>query len=118
MRPDAYAKQMELSDRHWWWRGRRKILAALLDRMDIPDGADILEIGCGDGSNLPILTQYGSVYASDVDADMLAVAASRYVATVAPGSFGAHVTTSVPHQTKCPHSLTAFHCLITDVRRR
>ncbi len=86
MHPDAYMKQIELSETHWWWRGRRRIIAAFLDRMDIADGADILEIGCGNGSNLATLAHYGAVYASDVSADMVDVAAARNVAKVAPGS--------------------------------
>jgi len=86
MHPDAYAKQRKLSDTHWWWRGRREILSSLLDRMALPDAADLLEIGCGDGSNLPILAHYGTVYASDLDVEMVGAATSRNVATVAVGS--------------------------------
>lgn len=39
---------------HWWYVGRRNLVAATLARYGIPDGA-VVDIGCGTGSNLGML---------------------------------------------------------------
>ena len=50
---------LELDDRHWWYRGRRKIIRAELDRLPMPAGARVLDAGCGSGRTLEELGRYG-----------------------------------------------------------
>lgn len=53
---------------HWWYRARRDILSDYLKReAKLPAAARILEIGCGTGHNLPMLAQFGSVDAIEID---------------------------------------------------
>lgn len=53
---------------HWWYRARRDILAAYLTReARLPQGARILEIGCGTGHNLAMLSGFGRVEAIEID---------------------------------------------------
>jgi len=53
---ELYARNYErYEERHWWFRGRRKILRSLLQRLPWPAGADVLEIGVGPGINLVTL---------------------------------------------------------------
>lgn len=53
---------------HWWYRARREILADYLTReARLPQGARILEIGCGTGHNLPMLARFGDVDAIEID---------------------------------------------------
>jgi SAM-dependent methyltransferase len=52
--PRLYAPLRDLETTHWWFRGRRRILAAALDRCGVRPGS-ILDVGCGAGANLESL---------------------------------------------------------------
>ena len=74
----VYDRMAELDQRHWWYRARREVLAALIRRRaQPPEDARILEIGCGTGHNLAMLQQFGSVEAIEVDPAARAVAEGR-----------------------------------------
>ena len=74
----VYEQMAELDERHWWYRARREVLAALIRRrVRPPKDAAILEIGCGTGHNLAMLGQFGRVDALEVDAGARAVAEKR-----------------------------------------
>ncbi len=74
----VYRQMAELDQRHWWYRARREVLAALIRREAMPPkGAHILEIGCGTGHNLPMLGQFGQVDAVELDEEARAVAEVR-----------------------------------------
>ncbi len=74
----VYDRMAELDSRHWWYRARREILAALIAReVKPPRDARILEIGCGTGHNLPMLARFGSVDAIELDPAARAVAELR-----------------------------------------
>jgi SAM-dependent methyltransferase len=60
---------------HWWYRGRRRVLHAELDRLALAPDARILDAGCGSGRMLDELALRGNV--SGVDASAVAVAATR-----------------------------------------
>ena len=74
----AYREMAELDERHWWYRARRDVLAELIRRaVDPPAGARILEIGCGTGHNLQMLTRFGAVDAIELDEESRAIAEKR-----------------------------------------
>jgi SAM-dependent methyltransferase len=74
----VYDQMAALDQRHWWYRARRKVLAALIDRLAHPPrGAAILEIGCGTGHNLPMLGQFGRVDALELDEQARQIAETR-----------------------------------------
>ena len=78
MDAQVYQRMAELDDRHWWFVARRQILRSLIKReVRPPKGARILEIGCGTGHNLAMLSEFGSVEASELDAGARALAQSR-----------------------------------------
>jgi len=52
MEDAAYAEMYGQEDRHWWFRGRRELLWALLRRVDAPSSPRLLDAGCGTGRNL------------------------------------------------------------------
>lgn len=62
-------------EHHWWYRGRRQVLRATLDRVALPAGARLLDAGCGSGRTLDELLRYGDVSGVDVSPD--AVRCSR-----------------------------------------
>lgn len=74
----VYDRMAELDGAHWWYRARREILAALIARkIDLPDDARILEIGCGTGHNLQMLARFGTVDGIEIDGAARAVASKR-----------------------------------------
>src|SRR5690606_19199276 len=62
-----YERIQALEQTHWWFAGRRAILARMLDGLKLPEGARILEAGCGAGGNLRLLSRFGTVRAMEPD---------------------------------------------------
>jgi len=75
--PDAYLEMSETEDRHWWFRGRRRILSSLVASLGLPAQARILEVGSGTGGNLRMLAGFGSVSAMEMDAGARELAARK-----------------------------------------
>jgi SAM-dependent methyltransferase len=74
----VYDRMAAHDSTHWWYRARRDILADYLTRYGaVPQGARILEIGCGTGHNLPMLSQFGAVEAIEIDPAARAIASER-----------------------------------------
>jgi SAM-dependent methyltransferase len=48
----AYSEMYEQEERHWWFRGRRDVIRALLSRATLPLRPRLLDAGCGTGRNL------------------------------------------------------------------
>ncbi len=79
----VYKQMAELDQRHWWYRARREVIAALIRRRARPPaGAKVLEIGCGTGHNLGMLREFGAVDALELDEEARSVAESRLGKTV------------------------------------
>ncbi len=76
---------LHVEDDHWWYRGRRRVIAAALGRLSLPNGAEILDVGTGGGGNLPLLGSFGDVTAIDIDDEALAAARRRGVGTLVKG---------------------------------
>ncbi|MBQ0720517.1 MAG: class I SAM-dependent methyltransferase [Gammaproteobacteria bacterium] len=77
MNPDAYLEMADTEARHWWFTGRRAILAHLIDTFDLPPNARILEIGSGTGGNLQMLSTFGQVSALEMDATAREIAMNK-----------------------------------------
>ena len=74
----VYEQMAELDQRHWWYRARREVLAALIRREARPPAnAHILEIGCGTGHNLEMLSEFGTVDALELDEEARSIAERR-----------------------------------------
>jgi SAM-dependent methyltransferase len=76
----------EIEERHWWYRGRRAVLDAVLDGLALPAGLRILDAGCGSGRNMVALAQRGAVTGVELATASLQVARERGVGAVVPGS--------------------------------
>jgi len=87
MRSDAYTLAAQVEEDHWWFRGRRAILRSVLNRYAPPTASPrmILEVGCGNGGNLPLLASYGRVCAVELDDGARSRASRRDVAQVEKG---------------------------------
>lgn len=75
MRDAEFRAMMAADEHHWWYRGRRRVVRAVLDGLDLPPGAAILDAGCGSGRMLDELVDYGTV--TGVDLNRAAVDAAR-----------------------------------------
>ena len=74
----VYQQMAELDQKHWWYRARREVIAALIERRVRPPAkARLLEIGCGTGHNLAMLGRFGHVDALELDAEARAIAEER-----------------------------------------
>ena len=74
----VYERMAELDELHWWYRARREVIAALIEReARPPEGARLLEVGCGTGHNLPMLAQFGAVDAIEIDEEARGLAEMR-----------------------------------------
>jgi SAM-dependent methyltransferase len=62
-----YERIQALEQAHWWFAGRRAILARLIGDLKLPEHARILEAGCGAGGNLKLLSRFGHVRAMEPD---------------------------------------------------
>jgi len=73
-----YQQMAELDHRHWWYRARRRILAELIRREARPPAnAQILEIGCGTGHNLAMLSGFGHIDGLELDDEARALSEKR-----------------------------------------
>ena len=78
MEAQVYERMAELDREHWWFVARRNILEAVIARtVRPPENARILEIGCGTGHNLAMLSRFGRVEATEMDKQARALATRR-----------------------------------------
>jgi SAM-dependent methyltransferase len=97
--PDAYGEMAQVQATHWWYVARRAILRSQLRRMDLPAGADILEIGSGTGANLDLLAEFGHVMGLEMAAAAIALAKNRR---------SGRADEIVMRQGRCPEDLAAI----------
>jgi SAM-dependent methyltransferase len=68
---------LRVDEHHWWYRGRRRVLRAELDRLPLPDKPQVLDAGCGSGRTLEELTRYGEVRGIELSPDAAEIARGR-----------------------------------------
>ncbi len=76
----------QVEDQHWWYRGRRRVLSRVIDALDLPPDAQILDAGCGSGRNMVELAPRGEVTGIELSPTSVAVARARNVGEVVEGS--------------------------------
>jgi SAM-dependent methyltransferase len=102
MQQHTYSIMYQVEGTHWWFVGRRRIIESFLTplcrslktRHDLtsqsvdssPDRAiKILDIGCGTGANLEMLSRFGDAEGVDVSVDALAFCRERGLGNVRQG---------------------------------
>jgi SAM-dependent methyltransferase len=89
MQQHTYAIMRRVEESHWWFVGRRRIIRSFLEGL-IPklkseraqqnaEGAplNILDVGCGTGANLEMLSEFGDSEGVDVSAEALSFCVER-----------------------------------------
>ncbi len=93
MEPEAYIDMAASEEGHWWFQGRRQILAATIAGLDLPESARILELGSGTGGNFQMLQRFGRLTALEANdmARALSVRKSWGTVQVLAGSLPDHL---------------------------
>src|SRR5207245_7389852 len=92
MQPHTYAIMRKVEDRHWWFVGRRRIIAAFVEQIcrNLQNGGPgqprILDIGCGTGANLELLSKFGEAEGVDVSTEALNFCRARGLKNVKQGA--------------------------------
>jgi len=77
MNNEEYEKLYKFEHFYWWHVGRRDILNSFLKRFLKNRENQILEIGCGTGGNLEILSKWGKVTGLDISERALGLCRKR-----------------------------------------
>ena len=80
----------DLEESHWWYRERRRMIEAVLERMRLPAQSRILDAGCGSGRNMELLARFGAPTGVEPAASA-EVARARGVGPVVQGSLDARL---------------------------
>lgn len=76
---------LAVDEHHWWYRGRRRVIRAELDKLMLPPDALILDAGCGSGRTLQELADYGRVRGIELDENAAELARGRGLGEVRVG---------------------------------
>ncbi|OEU61585.1 MAG: hypothetical protein BBJ57_01150 [Desulfobacterales bacterium PC51MH44] len=86
MDKQIYLQTREVEDKHWWFAGRRMIIKHMIESLKLPQRSAILDVGCGTGGNLALLSEFGNVMGVELDDRALELACGRRVGKVLKGS--------------------------------
>ncbi|MCS6909409.1 MAG: class I SAM-dependent methyltransferase [Anaerolineales bacterium] len=100
-----YHRLAQLAATHWWYVGMRRIARALVQELNLPPGAKILDAGCGVGSDLPWLREFG--HATGFDWHPVA---AHYAASASPGVACASVL-AAPFPSQTFHLVVSFEVI-------
>jgi len=65
--PSVYEVESRVEAHHWWFTGRRRLLARVIAGLDLAKDARVLDVGSGTGTNLRLLGELGFIDFSGVD---------------------------------------------------
>ena len=78
MEAHVYPQMYRVEKEHWWFVARREILARYLDaRAPLPDGARILDVGCGTGAILEMFSARHDAWGVDTSPQAIAFCRER-----------------------------------------
>jgi SAM-dependent methyltransferase len=80
MMEHTYPILFEVEQSHWWYIGRRRIIGEFVEKIcrRVNDRRPrILDVGCGTGANLLLLSKYGDAEGVDVSEDALSFCRER-----------------------------------------
>lgn len=85
MEQRVYAVMRQKEDRHWWFRGRRAVIEALLGRVGGSGERTILDVGCGTGRNMEMYRAHGDVFGVDPSPEAVEFCRDRGIEDVRVG---------------------------------
>ena len=86
MEVEIYTQMNQVEQHHWWFVARRKIIRKVLESF-LPESNNlkILEIGCGTGGNLALLSEFGEVSAMELDQTARNIANKKNICEIKKG---------------------------------
>ena len=83
MEPQLYRDFARLEDVHWWFTGRRAVIRAVLkDHLPPHPMRRILDVGCGTGGMLKMLTEFGQAEGLEASDQALELCRERVGASI------------------------------------
>ena len=67
MELDTYAIEHEIEQDHWWFVGRRYLFCTMIEKLNLPKNAVILDVGSSSGTNLRMLKEMGFTHYKGLD---------------------------------------------------
>lgn len=89
MQHHTYSIMYEVEGKHWWFAGRRRIIAGFVEDICRKFGTEkprILDVGCGTGANIQMLSQFGTAEGVDVSTEALEFCRVRGITKVKQGA--------------------------------
>ena len=94
MQQHTYSIMHQVEETHWWFVGRRKIIGSFIERVCVGlklrahagEPLNILDVGCGTGANLEMLSQFGKAEGVDISAEALEFCRERGLQQVKQGA--------------------------------
>ena len=89
MQQHTYSIMYEVEGKHWWFVGRRRIIAGFVEKICRDIGKlrpRILDVGCGTGANLQMLSEFGAAEGVDVSTEALDFCRARGLSKVKQGA--------------------------------
>ena len=79
MDAEAYKEMIELQEEHWWFVARRDVIQSFI-KMQMPQSSTgkVLEIGCGVGGNVGLLSQSGQYRGIDMHKPAIDYCSEKY----------------------------------------
>lgn len=78
MKSPQFKLQAEMEEEHWWHRGKKRILSALIRHLLPGSGSLVVDVGCGTGGNAAFLAREHRVAGIDASAEAVEFARTRY----------------------------------------
>ena len=101
-----FKRMEETGDRYWWYAGKRRLLRELLGAPPESPRGLILDLGCGAGTLLPFLHQYGRPVGLEPSPDAVALARKSNTGMLIRASAEA-----LPFRAERFSLIAAFDCL-------
>src|SRR6185503_9742017 len=97
MQQHTYAIMRRVEETHWWFAGRRQIIKSFLERLcsslkversrtEHAAPLKILDVGCGTGANLEMLSEFGEAAGVDISGEALSFCRDRGLENVKQGA--------------------------------
>jgi SAM-dependent methyltransferase len=78
----------EIEETLWWLIGRRTIIRRYFNEIQLAkETTTIMDIGCGSGGNLAVLSEYGTVFGVEVSPTLARRATARHVGQIIQADF-------------------------------